>query len=210
MIETNLRAVSLLSVASAVAGGLAIGAFLSLALWPLTVVGIVLAVLAIRHCARYEQIGSRAAWAGLVVSSITLVAAPTRFAILYSQETFPGYLRVHFDNVTRENAVGLAPFVGQRICLKGYAYPEKSPEESRGFRMTPAGGNLIKERFVGVQLAEGQSWNGASGPLSVSGVLVRNRNATSENKAPPFLIQQGIVRPAWTSAQLAPRASGGC
>ena len=210
MIEADLRSVSSLSIAAAIVGGLAIGSFLSLALWPLAVVGIVLALLAIWRCARYERIGSHAAWAGLVVSSITLIAAPTRFAILYSQEAAPGSLRVHFDSATREGGAGLASFVGQKICLKGYAYPEKSLEESRGFGMTPAGGNLLKGRSVGVLLADGQSWNGGSGPVAVSGVLVPNMNATSENKAPPFLIQQGIVRPAWTSAQLAPRAGEGC
>ena len=61
MIETEARPVSSLCVASAALGVVATAAFATLTLWPAAVIGFVTAVVALRSCNRYQQVGSR--WA---------------------------------------------------------------------------------------------------------------------------------------------------
>ena len=129
-------------------------------------------------------------------------------AALYRNESPPGYRRVHFDAVSRDDSPGLEVFGGQRICLKGYAYPEKQTSGLKGFLFTPDGEPRLKGRRVGVLMPDGESWDYRSGPIAVSGVLVPNEGPQGND--PPFLLKESVIRPSRTSFDLVPLTRRGC
>jgi hypothetical protein len=126
------RALSSAAVASLVIAALSFVALFDWSLGVVPLISIALGFVALRRIQKspLELTGERLALAGVVLASMFLATGWTRLAWLAATEVPPGYRRLSFDELQPESAdttQSIPPAAkeleGQRVFLKGYAFP---------------------------------------------------------------------------------------
>lgn len=125
------QSVSRAAVGSVVLSVLGLLSFLLVGLVLLPAVGLLLGISALIAIRKYpeELLGKPLAQTGIVLSLLTLVAAPAYHAYVYATEVPPGYERVAFASLTSpKNAPDMPPahaleLDGKKIFVKGYIHP---------------------------------------------------------------------------------------
>ena len=125
------QSVSRAAVASLVIAVFGLLSFLFVALLPVPVVALLLAISALLSIRKYpdELLGKPLALSGLAISGITLALAPAYHAYVYATEVPPGYERIAFSTLTSPTgAPDLPPpqaleLDGRQVFVKGYIHP---------------------------------------------------------------------------------------
>ncbi len=140
------KAVSRAAVSSCVLSIMGLMSFWFVPLLLLPLLGMILAVVGLRNLQRYsgELTGRTIAIVGLILSTTTLVLAPTLHAYTYATEVPEGYKRVSFSqlkspysdaDIPPESAMELD---GKQVFLKGYIHPTSIASSSaRQFVLVP-------------------------------------------------------------------------
>jgi hypothetical protein len=210
---TNLpySRLSTLAVISAVSGSSASLGLLIPELAFVATVGTATGIVAIRAIRKYELCGTRFAVVGLITSVLFAMLTPFWHAALFSSESLPEYSRLDFELLTRPNTPMLDQFVGERICLKGYAVEPTSFSPTDRFVISPNGNTGRPDATVIVELSHGQIWQWRAEGLAVSGRLIPNPKATTDDALPKFMLTHATVRSSRTRYGLANRVAGnGC
>src|SRR5579864_5449301 len=137
--EMTYSRISTLAVVSPICGiASSLGLFIA-EVAALSLIGLATGAVALRSIRKYELFGRGAAVFGTVVSLSVLVATPIWHVAWFRSESLRGYARLDFASMTNEKQRAFESFVGENICLKGYAYPSGSPAEM--FVFTSNGAN---------------------------------------------------------------------
>ena len=128
----SYRALCAASVTSLLFGLLSVASLLSVVLCIIPALGIfmgVYALIQIRH-RPLELAGQQMAWAGIVLSSVFLVAGIAVAILIYVTEVPEGYHRIYYTQLQpEEGRVGqkVPPLAeelnGQKVFIKGYVFP---------------------------------------------------------------------------------------
>jgi hypothetical protein len=136
------RAISSAAVASLAISALSFLALLDWSLGVVPMVSIALGLLALRRIQKLplELTGERLALAGILISSLFLAGGWMRLAWLTATEVPPGYRRLSFDELQPDPAdanqtvpPAALKFDGQRVFLKGYAFPGRERQGIKKF-----------------------------------------------------------------------------
>lgn len=207
---------SLLAIASLVMALLATGAFVILSVWPLGLLAVAMAAVAIVQCRRYEWTGKPFALGSLVLASATLVVAPAWHLHLYRSECPSDHVRLDFAKVMRGAQPSIETYVGRAICVKGYVWSRKWSGPPEDLAITVGGGSYgfdggenLKKEAIRIDLTGDVPWDDLLGPVAVSGTLVPNPDAETNALAPRLRLIRASVRPSRTWYDLASGA-GGC
>lgn len=156
--------------------------------------------------------------AGLALASVVCFAIGGLWSVaLYHAETESGVARVSLR--THAQAGTLDQFVGQTVCLKGYGIPAGRPQifgtDDQGpqythFILSADGGYQSREEMIGVVIENKGYWTWSDDALAVTGVLVRNAEATKANRWPMYLLLESRVRPSRTAFDIVPPGRRGC
>ena len=138
--EVDYRALSAPAVASLVAGVLSCTAFLGWMMGAIPLVGILLGVAAIWRIRQQPEslTGTRLAWTGIALSILFWASGAGWLTYEYAHEVPEGYVRITYAELQPEGG-GASDAVptsakqldGQRVFIKGYAYPGK---QSKGIQ----------------------------------------------------------------------------
>jgi hypothetical protein len=132
----------------------------------------------------------------------------------YHTEAPPGVLRVDIKTVfpaEPEPSSTVQQFVGQSICLKGYAFPTGQISGIDSFLLTPDGTPQNMGQTIGVILRDGELWDWYEEALVVSGELMLNSEFEGRTNEPLYLLKNATVARSRTPLGLAPRhRSSGC
>lgn len=146
--------------------------------------------------------------AGLALASVVCFAIGGLWSVaLYHAETESGVVRLSLR--THAQAGTLDQFVGQTVCLKGYGIAERNPKMTR-FLLTADGGYQSWEEMIGVVVENKGYWTWSDDALAVTGILVRNAEATKANRWPMYLLLESRVRPSRTAFDIVPPGRRGC
>ncbi len=197
------------AVVSAVFGvAAALGLFVP-ELTPISLIGLATGAAASRSFRKHELRGRGLAIFGMAASLFFMAAAPVWHVARFRSESPAGYTRLDFASLTNENQRALESFVGENICLKGYAYPMRSPVNE--FVLTSNGANRSLDNLILVQLADGKTWRWQPDALAVSGTLVVNPAAAADPIMPRFILTNSTIRQSCARFQLASLVSNrGC
>ncbi|MBX9790944.1 MAG: DUF4190 domain-containing protein [Pirellulales bacterium] len=132
--EVDYRALSAPAVASLVAGVLSCTAFAGWIMGAIPLVGILLGVAALWRIGQQPEslTGARLAWTGITLSALFWASGAGWLAYEYAHEVPEGYTRITYAELQPEP--GAAPDTvptsarrldGQRVFIKGFAYPGK-------------------------------------------------------------------------------------
>ena len=193
--------VSSLAVISAICG---VGASLELfipEIAPISLIGLATGIVAWRSIRKYELVGRSTALFGAVVSLLFMAGTPAWHIAWFRSEAPPDYIRLDFASLTKENQRAFESFVGENICLKGYAYQMRTPVNE--FVLTSNGANRSLDNMIVVQLPDGESWGWQPDALAVSGRLVVNPAAAADPILPRFILTNSKIRQSCTRFQLA-------
>lgn len=125
------QSVSRAAIASLVLGVLGLSAF---SIWPLValpLLGVVLAIIALRGFQKYpeELLGKPLAVAGLILCGLTTIGAPAYHRYVYMTEVPDGYARVEFESLKSKLGQPDVPpadalaLDGKQVFIKGYIHP---------------------------------------------------------------------------------------
>ncbi|MSQ97653.1 MAG: hypothetical protein EXR98_24315 [Gemmataceae bacterium] len=202
---------SFLAVISAICG---ITTSLGLLVPELAVVaaaGIVTGIAAIHVIRKYELCGIRLARLGVITSVVFAMATPVWHVARFNSESLPGFARLDFARLTKPDTPTLDQFVGEEICLKGYALVPNSMRATDHFLFSADGDSRKAETAVIVDLGPDQNWKWRGEPLAISGRLVSNPAALTDEALPKFVLTLVTVRPSRTRFGLTSRVPGvGC
>lgn len=160
--------------------------------------------------AMFRKDGHIFARAGILASCSFMVLTAIVQVVQFHQESPSGFERVSFANVTAATGDGLAHFSGKRICLKGYASPQKSMDVA-SFALSADGSGAMPEDFVLVELQPGETWHWDAGGIAVSGILIQDPNSGVDQTHFKFRLVQSSVRRSMSILGLAYRARrNGC
>jgi hypothetical protein len=226
------RPLSVLAVLTVIGAAAGLGAFIHPVACAASLCSLCFGILALSQVRRYEY--SRSSrflmTGGLSISVMSLIAAPAWHLLLYQSEASPGYQRVTFDELftrTAESDDSYAPrdvrptrllfddsaggFDGEQICVKGYVYPTRQFDGLTEFLLT-ANGSGQHERYVGVVLTSGTSWDWTKDGVAVSGLLELNpAYTTGSTLGVRYILKDASVRPARTLYGMEFRSrDGGC
>ncbi len=211
--ELTFTPVSTASVLAAICGAATFAAFFAPALGLIGAACALSAIIALRGIAKYEFAGRRLARVGLVLSLVVPPAAARRHEALFVGESLAGHARIDYASALPAATDGGRPsisrLVGQKICLKGYALPERRLEGLREFAISPDGDDRKPDCVVLVEVDENWDWDAR--PIAVSGTLAELPAASRRNDGPLYRLTNAVVHPAQTRDQLVRRAPGrGC
>jgi len=136
------RALSSAAVASLAISALSFVALLDWSLGVVPMFSIALGLLALRRIQKFplELAGERLALAGILISSMFLAGGWMRLTWIAATEVPPGYQRVSFDELQPDptDASQIVPasamkLDGQRVFLKGYAFPGRERQGIKKF-----------------------------------------------------------------------------
>lgn len=212
--DQSYRAISPWAVSSLVLGAVSISGFLVPNLTWLAIPGVASAIMTFRSCARYEMRGRRLAIAGVWLSAFFAIVIPMWHIVSFRSEAPANVLRLNFATFDADapTKADLAAYQGQRVCLKGYAYPVYQPEGITSFAMTHNGKFGQDANSVGVLLAPSHVWSYSFNAQAVSGTLIENPNYEEDQPgSPKWLLKDSEVRPSRCPVQLSFRVRGqGC
>lgn len=163
---------------------------------------------ALRAIRKHDHPGRGVAYFGIAASLAMSTAAIAWHVARFRSEAPEGCVRLNFSSLTNDNQHALVSFSGQRICLKGYAYPTRFPVGTFVFTSDEA---RTLESMIIVQLPAGETWSWRPEALAVSGTLVENPARATDPIQPRFILTHSIIRPSRTPLQLANRVrNSGC
>ena len=202
MVENSYSRVSQLAVASAATG---VASSLGLLLTPLaflSAVGVITGFVALSTIRRYEIGGARLArfgiGASLVFGVATWVAMPLWHFVAFRWEAPNGYLRLDYRKVTRQES--LDEYLGENICLKGYALYQRTRNGLSEFVISVDGSDLDSTNAVIVELPAGETWDWTERGIAVSGRLVPAKRPLEAVKTfPKYKLTDSVVRRSLTN-----------
>jgi hypothetical protein len=210
MNDTTYSRVSIAAVVSAIAGGFTGIGLLAPPFAVFASAGVILGLIARRSIRRYEMAGRRLAKAGIASSLIFALLTPALLILQIRLETPAGYTRLDFYDLTKNSAEGLAEYVGQAICLKGFTHYPGDSKPRGTLLFSYDGDDMPQASIVTVELPPGETREWDHEALSISGTLERNPEATIDPSQPKFVLKQAIVRHCSTPYLLAGRSRRGC
>jgi hypothetical protein len=200
---------SSLAVVSAISGASASLGLLIPEIAAISLIGVAAGAAALRSIRKYELRGRRLALFGIVISVSFLSATPIWHAASFNSESSSGFTRLDFASLTKDNQSGFRSFVGQTICLKGYAYPAVSAVNV--FVFTPDGATGLRDNMILIQLPAGETRRWQPEALAASGTLAVNPAAADDPLQPRYILTNSAIRQSRTRFQLANLTnSGGC
>ena len=206
--------VSSLAVVSALLGFTAVLGLLEPEFALIAVPGLGTAIAAVAAIRKYELRGRAFARIGCTLSIAVAVLTPIWHAAHFNSEALPGHERLDYASLASSKTQGLDRFVGKKVCLKGYGLsPNGLPlHKLTEFTLSPNGNSRKTDATVIVKLLAGDSWDWQFDAVAVSGTLVRNPDASTDQKSVLCLLQEGSVRPSKTRFCVVSRAAddGGC
>ncbi|MGD9644350.1 MAG: DUF4190 domain-containing protein [Pirellulales bacterium] len=132
--EVDYRALSAPAVASLVAGVLSCTAFLGWSMGLIPLVGILLGAAALWRIGQQPEslTGSRLAWTGIALSALFWAGGAGWLTYEYAHEVPEGYQRITYAELQPDAGAAsdgipasARQLDGQRVFIKGYAYPGK-------------------------------------------------------------------------------------
>lgn len=208
MNDASYTPISRAAVASVVLALLSLGGAVFHPLALLAVPGVVFGFVALHETKKYATGGRRVALCGLTLSALIGIGGPLLEVSFYRSEAPAGYRRLsHPDNLGESE---LDQYIGENVCLKGYALPVGETEVSR-FLLTCNGYSRDPRNPVVVELADGRLWEMEYGGVAVSGRMELLPTREDDPDMPRYVLRDAIVRPSRTIYQLAARdTSDGC
>jgi hypothetical protein len=202
MKEHAYAPVSLAAVGCLAFAVLALGGFVYLPLTAFTVPAFVFALIGVRGKKMYGLAGRRLAQFGLPLSLAIAAGAPLYDAWQFRSEAPAGYRRLSFSN-------DLDNYVGQQICLKGYALLTGDTAVDR-FVITDDGYSRDPNNPILVELPDGRLWEMTTDGVAVSGRFER-LPPSDDDRYPRYVLRDAVVRPSRTLYQIGGRdTSEGC
>ncbi len=195
---------AVISVSAAI---LAVASFLLPVFMSLTLIGMGAGLLASRRIATYQHRGIHLARIGFVLSLLIAPGATTWHSWLYNSEAPAGYTRLDFAETTKSANHSLDDYLGQNVCLKGYAFPGSHRVVDQ-FLLTVEGEARSSESAVWVTLPADHEWRWSYGAIAVSGRLVKDPHAQQHDAR--FRLEDSSVRAVRSQFGLAHRRSSGC
>src|SRR5262249_23654197 len=133
-------------------------------------IGMIAGGIAINEIRKYGHLGQPYAMFGFLTSLlIAMTALPVQVALFYL-ELPADHVRVDFAEFTKARNSGLDKYLGRKIYLKGYAYPQRNLEIDR-FVLTATGNPNDFEAMIVVEMPEGETWRYDGDGLAVAGEL---------------------------------------
>ena len=195
----DYRPVPILAPVAVFFGLLSLFAFLTATGVPVALVGLILSawcVLKIRRAAG-DLGGTWLAWAGLILSAVSLVGGSVLHSYAYAHEVPEGYTRLNFTHdisqkgfVAENGYVAPHPDVialdGRKIFLKGYMYPTRQYEGITSFVFCRDsgtccfGGTPKVEDMIVVHLADDETTEYHQGLVSVAGTFELRKEVGDE------------------------------
>ena len=204
---TDYKQIGTLAVCSLVIGLVSILAFFWISFLPLTVLGLVLGIIALRRilAAPEETTGLYLTSAGIAVSFLVGVGATGWQTWLYYHAAPSGYEVVNFDSMVINHNTGKVPddilaLDNRKVFIKGYMYPTNRQSGIEDFTMVRT---LAHCKFcspgtnptdmIAVELEKGMTVNyRANKTVSVGGILHVDPNFKSGEI--PYSIEANIFR----------------
>lgn len=143
--ELIYQSVSRTAVGSVIMAVFGLLSFLFVGLIFLPVIGLVLGMTSVMAIRKYpnELLGKPFALAGIALSLLTLICAPTYHVYVYLTEVPPGYARIAFASLFSPTGAPDAPPVealsldDQQVFVKGYIHPTSMEGRSKKFVLVP-------------------------------------------------------------------------
>src|SRR5687768_5571631 len=109
---------------------------------------------------KYQLSGFLLASVGICLSSVVVTAAPIWHVSQYHAESSPGFQRFDFEHLTKgSNDDGLESLIGQKICLKGYAFRNGYHLKMSSFLFSANGDYRNPASALRIQLPPDRKWN---------------------------------------------------
>ncbi len=212
MSEPDYVPTSNLAIISGLTGVASVSGLLVPELASFAVPAVVCGIAAHYRIRKYGRSGRRLAGFGMVCSATFAMLTPVWHFLQYQAEALSDHARVSFMSSKSPDQDGrlLDQWVGQKVCLKGYAVSPEKFMSLQQFSMTPrGGGNLHRANTVLVELPPGGEWTWDSAPIAVSGTLERSSKGFLDVKVPRYVLRLSVVRNSRTRFGLVPQAPGG-
>jgi hypothetical protein len=159
---------------------------------------------------KYRLSGIRLARIGIALSLIFALLTPVWHVTRFNSEALPGHERIDFSSLDTANDQHLEQLVGKKVCLKGYAIPNRLLAMDT-FLLSVDGSTKKSEKAVMVELPAGTTWNWQENAIAVSGCLFRVSTNNQDSEIPKYVFRASSVRTSKTRFGLAQRAPwNGC
>jgi hypothetical protein len=206
MQETYSR-ISSLAITSAVFGVIATFGLLAPEFAIFALPAIAIGFVALSAICKYDLCGRRIALLGIAYGVFFVLATPIWHVSRFGDEALSGYERLDFFSIAGKSADNLQPWLGCKVCLKGYAWRPSNSLELNQFVMSPDGDEDQPKSAVAVQLPPGEVWCWSHAALAVSGNLVKNPAHRYDANSPKYLLKLSAVRDSKTSYDIVGRAT---